>query len=87
MSSTRKALSTVVVVSTLLYGVASLAAEKEGSVKEGAKDVGRAVGSAFREIGHGAKKAGKAVGHAAKEGVEAAKEGGREFKKAIKREK
>lgn len=65
----------------------SFAAEKESTAKEDAKEVGRAVGSVLREIGHGTKEAGKAVGHAAKEGVEAVKEGGRELKKAVKGEK
>jgi hypothetical protein len=50
---------------------------KEPSLKEGARDVGHAAGSAVREVGQGAKKAGKAVG-------EAAKEGGRAFKDAVK---
>ena len=52
---------------------------KEPSLKEGAREVGQAVGSAAREVGQGAKKAGKAVG-------EAAKEGGRAFKDAVKGE-
>jgi hypothetical protein len=52
---------------------------KEPSLKEGARDVGHATGSAVREVGKGAKKAGKAVG-------EAAKEGGRAFKDAVKGE-
>lgn len=47
------------------------------TLKEGARDVGHAVGSAAREVGQGAKKAGKAVG-------EAAKEGGKAFKDAVK---
>ena len=50
---------------------------KNPSLKEGARDVGHAVGSAAREVGQGAKKAGKAVG-------EAAKEGGKAFKDAVK---
>jgi hypothetical protein len=52
---------------------------KEPSLKEGAREVGSAAGSAVREVGKGAKKAGKAVG-------EAAKEGGRAFKDAVKGE-
>jgi hypothetical protein len=47
------------------------------SLKEGAREVGHAVGSAAREVGQGAKKVGKTVG-------EAAKEGGRAFKDAVK---
>jgi len=46
------------------------------SLKQGAREVGHAVGSAAREVGQGAKKVGKAVG-------EAAKEGGRAFKDAV----
>ena len=52
---------------------------KDPSLKEGAREVGHAVGTAAREVGQGAKKAGKAVG-------EAAKEGGRAFKDAVKGE-
>lgn len=72
---------------TLLLGGVAFAAEKNAGVKAGAKDAGRAVGSAVREIGQGVKEVGKTIGHAAKEGVDAAKEGGREFKKAVKGEK
>ena len=50
---------------------------KEPSLKDGARDVGHAVGTAAREVGQGAKKVGKTVG-------EAAKEGGRAFKDAVK---
>ena len=49
-------------------------AKDDNTLKEGAKDVGRAVGTAAREVGEGAKKVGKAVGEAAKEGAEAVKE-------------
>jgi hypothetical protein len=52
---------------------------KEPSLKEGAREVGQAVGSAAREVGKGAKKVGKTVG-------EAAKEGGRAFKDAVRSE-
>jgi hypothetical protein len=52
---------------------------KEPSLKEGAREVGHAVGSAAREVGQGAKKVGKTVG-------QAAKEGGRAFKDAVKGE-
>jgi hypothetical protein len=51
--------------------------KSEPSLKEGAREVGHAVGSAAREVGHGAKKVGKAVG-------EAAKEGGHAFRDAVK---
>lgn len=60
---------------------------EENTLKEGAKEVGRAVGTAAREVGEGAKKVGKAVGEAAKEGAEAVKEGAKEAKKAMKGEK
>lgn len=49
----------------------------DASLKDGARDVGHAVGTAAREVGQGAKKVGKTVG-------EAAKEGGRAFKDAVK---
>jgi hypothetical protein len=52
---------------------------KQPSLKQGAREVGNATGSAVREVGQGAKKAGKAVG-------EAAKEGGKAFKDAVKGE-
>jgi hypothetical protein len=52
---------------------------RDPSLKESAREVGHAVGTATREVGQGAKKAGKAVG-------EAAKEGGRAFKDAVKGE-
>ena len=51
--------------------------DKDPSLKEGAREVGHAVGSAAREVGQGAKKVGKTVG-------EAAKEGGRAFKDAVR---
>lgn len=60
---------------------------EENTLKEGAREVGRAVGTAAREIGEGARKVGKAVGEAAKEGAEAVKEGAREASKAMKGEK
>ena len=47
---------------------------QEKSLKQNAKEVGHAVGTAAREVGKGAKKAGKAVGQAAKEGGKAFKE-------------
>lgn len=60
---------------------------EESTVKEGAREVGKAVGTAAREVGHEAKKVGKAVGDAAKEGVEAVKEGAKEAKKAMQSDK
>lgn len=49
----------------------------EESLNDGARKVGRSVGSVAREVGKGAKTVGKEVG-------QAAKEGGREFRRAIK---
>lgn len=63
----------------LLLTLLGCASNKEPSLKEGAREVGHAVGSAAREVGQGAKKVGKTVG-------EAAKEGGRAFKDAVKGE-
>ena len=63
----------------LLTLVGCASNNKEPSLKEGAREVGHAVGSAAREVGQGAKKVGKTVG-------EAAKEGGRAFKDAVKGE-
>jgi uncharacterized lipoprotein NlpE involved in copper resistance len=67
---------TAIVVLQCLVGCSSNK-NSDPSLKEGAREVGHAVGSAAREVGQGAKKAGKAVG-------EAAKEGGRAFKDAVK---
>jgi hypothetical protein len=68
-----------VLAAMLLLAVIGCAANKspDTSLKDGARDVGHAVGSAAREVGQGAKKVGKTVG-------EAAKEGGRAFKDAVK---
>mgnify|MGYP003581369527 CR=1 FL=1 len=71
----------------LTFGLAAPASAEEGTPKEGAKDVGRAVGTAAREVGDGAKQVGKAVAEAAKEVGEAAKEGAKEAKRAMKKEK
>ena len=73
-------------VSMLLIAasVAAPACADEPTLKEGARDVGRAVGTAAREVGQGAKKVGKAVAEAAKEGAEAVKEGAKEAKRAMK---
>lgn len=66
---------------SLMAGLAGCASDGKDppTLKEGARDVGHAVGSAAREVGQGAKKAGKAVG-------EAAKEGGKAFRDAVKGE-
>ena len=72
---------------TMFLMAAALAAPAladESTLKDGAREVGHAVGTAAREVGDGAKKVGKAVGDAAKEGVEAVKEGAKEAKRAMK---
>lgn len=71
-------------ISVLLIAasVAAPALAEESTLKEGARDVGRAVGTAAREVGEGAKKVGKAVAEAAKEGAAAVKEGAKEAKRA-----
>lgn len=71
----------------LTVGVAVSASAEENTLKEGAKDVGRAVGTAAREVGDGAKQVGKAVAEAAKEVGEAAKEGAKEAKRAMQKDK
>lgn len=67
----------------VLAAMAAPGFAEENTLKEGAKNVGRAVGTAAREVGEGAKKVGKAVGNAAKEGAQAVKEGAKEAKKAM----
>ena len=64
--------------------VAAPALADDSTLKEGARDVGRAVGTAAREVGQGAKKVGKAVAEVAKEGAEAVKEGAKEAKRTVK---
>lgn len=69
------------------------------SLREGARDAGRATGSAFHDLGQGAKQLGIEIGHAAADAGKkvghgfaemgrtigaAAKEGGKEFWHAIK---
>lgn len=71
----------------MLGAMAAPGFAEDNTMKEGAKDVGRAIGMAAREVGEGAKKVGKAVGNAAKEGAEAVKEGAKEAKKAMKGDK
>lgn len=71
----------------LTIGLAAPAFGEENTLKEGAKDVGRAVGTAAREVGDGAKQVGKAVANAAKEVGEAAKEGAKEAKRAMQKDK
>lgn len=64
---------------------------QETTIKEDAKNAGRAIGSAVREVKEGAKETGKAVGSAAKEGaeavVDAVTEGGKEFRRTVTGEK
>jgi hypothetical protein len=62
--------------------VAAPAFADESTLKEGARDVGRAVGTAAREVGEAGKKVGKAVAEVAKEGAQAVKEGAKEAKRA-----
>jgi hypothetical protein len=71
----------------LTLGLAAPAFAEENTLKEGAKEVGRAVGTAAREVGDGAKQVGKAVAEAAKEVGEAAKEGAKEAKRAATKDK
>jgi hypothetical protein len=78
-TSVRAAVALLALTSTAAFA-------EESTFKEGAKEVGHAVGTAAHDVGKEAKKVGKAVGEAAKEGVEAVKEGGKEFKKAVKGE-
>lgn len=76
-----------ITVFLLTAGVAAPGFAEENTLKEGARDVGRAVGTAAREVGDGAKQVGKAVGDAAKDVGEAVKEGAKEAKRAMKKEK
>lgn len=71
-------------VAALLTLTVSLTFAEESTIKENAKEAGRAVGTGVREVAAGAKQVGTAVGEAAKEVVEAAKEGGKELKRAVK---
>lgn len=70
--------------------VVSAAQAEENTLKEGAKEVGRATGNAVREVGQGAKKVATEVGHAtrdaAKEIGHASRDGAKEFAKAVKGE-
>lgn len=63
--------------------VAVPAMAEESTLKEGAREVGKAVGTAAREVGEAGKKVGKAVAGAAKEVGQAAKEGAQEAKRAM----
>jgi hypothetical protein len=81
------ALLRIVTALLLTAGLAAPVFAEENTLKEGAKDVGRAVGTAAREVGDGAKQVGKAVGDAAKEVGQAVKEGAKEAKRAATKEK
>lgn len=63
--------------------VAVPAMAEESTLKEGAREVGKAVGTAAREVGQVGKKVGKAVAEVAKEGAQAVKEGAKEAKRAM----
>lgn len=82
-----------------LVGLCTTAYADDQSLERGAKQAGRATGSAFHDIGHGAKKIGIEIGHAAADaGKEigrgaatvgrtighATREGATEFRQAIK---
>jgi len=58
----------------------SPALAEDSSVKSGAREAGRATGSAVREVGQGAKQVGKEIG-------QGMREAGREFRRAVKGEK
>lgn len=79
--------TTTALVATLLTLSVSLAFAQESTIKENAREAGRAVGTGVREVAKGAKQVGTAVGQTAKEVVEAAKEGGKELKRAVKGER
>lgn len=68
--------SLVLLIALIVAGCSSNRGH-EPSLKQGAKDVGHAVGTVAREVGQGAKTVGKTVG-------DAAKEGGKAFKDAVK---
>lgn len=63
---------------------------KDTSLKQEAREVGRATGNAAREVGQGTKKVSKEVGktvvEAARETGHAFRDGAKEFKKAVKDE-
>lgn len=67
----------------VMAAVAVPAMAEESTLKEGAREVGKAVGTAAREVGQAGKKVGKAVAEVAKEGAQAVKEGAKEAKRAM----
>lgn len=65
-SVTRGRFAATVAVLFMAAGVALAAEERDdegGSVRDGVKQAGHAVGSVFREIGHGTRDFFKAIGH------------------------
>lgn len=79
-------LSVKLLQASLLLIAASVAVPalaEDTTLKEGAREVGKAVGTAAREVGEAGKKVGKAVAGAAKEVGQAAKEGAKEAKRAM----
>jgi hypothetical protein len=75
MNTTRISLATLIALA--LVGCASKKESDPPSLKEGAREVGHAAGTAAREVGQGAKKVGKTV-------AEAARETGHAFRDAVK---
>lgn len=78
----------------ILFATLTSAYAEETSIKDDAKQAGKTVGSAVREVGQSAKKAGKEIGpaakragkaisQAAKNGVQAVKQGGKSVKRAV----
>jgi hypothetical protein len=78
----------LVLGATFLMSVVSHA--EESKVRQEAKQAGKEIGTAAREIGQGTKKAtkevGKAVAEAARETGHAFRDGAKEVKKAVKGE-
>ena len=77
------------VAATALVLTATAFAE-DSKVKQEAKEAGKAVGEAAREVGHGTKKVtkevGKTVAEAARETGHAFRDGAKELKKAVQGE-
>ncbi len=73
----RTTIPVIAVAIALLLSACASHRSHDVSLKQGAQDVGRAVGTAAREVGQGAKKLGRTV-------ADAAKEGGQAFKEAVK---
>lgn len=71
-------------LAVLTVGLAACANNEESTLKEGARDAGRAVGGAAREVGQGAKKVTKTIGHATRDGVKAVGEVVKEGTQGVK---